>query len=393
MIPFSFQSKYKLLLTLWLIISSSTEVLSQVNFFDSNDITYNISYYEELFGAKVHRIIWDFEAGMISPEYANAAVIVVFNSQKQHWISLRVNIDSHIKRVDFTDLEEMDNEDYKSRLKDERFAKWKENIISIPLKEAVKIIDKELVSSNHNYIVDSMVIPEFYHGDEGEMIGVKKGMFTREYEEQYWSDIRMKVGCQRSEGFGIKFPKNEHHGMLDTLVIQSVIHVQNPRCNSQYVNAIWWESDNESKYYASSSTYFEYIISHFESVKDYVGCGNVFFAKCKDGNTIGWYKFSADIPEGEYLDISPLSKVMNRIVGGDSDYDGFESYALIENKNTLSAYFFNKNEFFHFPKGYNLLSNNEYEAVIVKKGKKKYYYNYDDSYDNGNGTIELLDSR
>jgi hypothetical protein len=287
----------------------------------------------------------------------------------------------------------MENEDYKSRLKDERFAKWKENIISIPLKEAVKIIDKELVSSNHNYIVDSMVIPEFYHGDEGEMIGVKKEIFTREYDEQYWSDMRMKVGCQRSEGFGIKFPKNEHHGMLDTLVIQSVIHVQNPRCNSQYVNAIWWESDNESKYYASSSTYFEYIISHFESVKDYVGCGNVFFAKCKDGNTIGWYKFSADIPEGEYLDISPLSKVMNRIVGGDSDYDGFESYALIENKNTLSAYFFNKNEFFHFPKGYNLLSNNEYEAVIVKKGKKKYYFNYDDSYDNGNCTIELLDSR
>jgi hypothetical protein len=352
-----------------------------VNFFDSDDITYNISYYEELFGAKVHRIIWDFEAGMISPEYSNAAVIVVFNSKKQHWISLRVNIDSHIKRVDFTDLEEMENEDYKSRLKDERFAKWKENIISIPLKEAVKIIDKELVSSNHNYIVDSMVIPEFYHGDEGEMIGVKKEIFTREYDERYWSDMRMKVGCQRSEGFGIKFPKNEHHGMLDTLVIQSVIHVQNPRCNSQYVNAIWWESDNESKYYASSSTYFEYIISHFESVKDYVGCGNVFFAKCFDGNTLAWYVFSSEKPQGEYLDI-PSDFIIEPIIkNGDSDYDDFGNYVIAYNTKSVSAYFLDKEFIYLFPKGYTFHSNKEYEGTIVKKGKKKFHYYYGSSYE------------
>jgi hypothetical protein len=382
-----------ILFMVYIILGHSSQLISQVNYLNSDDKEYTLYYYEQLFGAKVQKVIWGFEEGMISPEYANAAVIVVFNSQKQHWISLRITIDDHIKRVDFSDLENMENDEDKYRLKDERYAQWKNSIISIPLKESVKIIDKELVSSNHNYIVDSMVIPEFYHGDEGEMIGVKKEQLTREYDEQYWSDMRMKVGCQRSEGFGIKFPRNEHRGMLDTLIIHSVIHTQNPKCNSQYVNAIWWESDNESNYYASSSTHFEYIIDNFESVNDYVGCGNVFFAKCSDGNTLGWYTFSAEKPEGEYLDIHPQSKVMNRIVGGDSDFDDFESYVLIEHKKSLSAYHFNKNEYYHFPKGFTLVSNNEYEAVILQKGKKKFYYNYDDSYDNGNGTIELLNTR
>ena len=89
---------------------------------------------------------------------------------------------------------------------------------------------------------------------------------------------------------------------------------------------------------------------------------------------IGWYKFSAEHPEGEYLDIPVSSKLMNRIVGGDSDFDDFESYIIIENPKALSAYFFDKNEYFSFPKGYTLLSNNEYESVIVKKGKKKFYF-------------------
>ena len=229
-----------------------------------------------------------------------------------------------------------------------------------------------------------------YTGDEGEIIGVRVNNTTREFDEHVWYDVRMKVGRQRSKGYGLKFPKDNGIGMLDSITIQSITHIQHPKCDSNVVNGLWWINTEEQNYYSSYSVHFEYLISQYLGVFDFVGCGDVFFAKCNDGNSIGWYKFSAEHPEGEYLDIPVSSKLMNRIVGGDSDFDDFESYVIIENPKALSAYFFDKNEYFSFPKGYTLLSNNEYESVIVKKGKKKSYFNYDPSNGNDVGSIEAV---
>jgi hypothetical protein len=84
--------------------------------------------------------------------------------------------------------------------------------------------------------------------------------------------------------------------------------------------------------------------------------------------------FSPEFPEGEYVDIPNDSKIEPRIVGGDSYLDGFDDYVIVLNKKVLGAYFTTSKVFFPFPKDYKLISNNEYESVIVKKGKKKYYY-------------------
>lgn len=80
--------------------------------------------------------------------------------------------------------------------------------------------------------------------------------------------------------------------------------------------------------------------------------------------------FSAEFPEGEHIDIPNDSKIFPRIVGGDSYLDGFENYVIVQNKKVLGSYFTDTKVFFPFPKDYKLVSNNEYESVIVKKGKK-----------------------
>jgi len=365
-------------------------MFSQVNFFDTDDTEYSLSYYEHEFGGNVEKVFWEIETGMIGPEYCNAGAVIVFNTYPKKWIALYVNLDGVIDRIDVSDIESIEDGDERFRIQEERFSQWKENITSMPLTKARSIIDSILVKNSANLLIDSIDIPEMYTGDEGEFIGVKVNYRTREFDEHVWYDMRMKVGCKRSQGFGLKIPNGNINGMVDTISIQSITHIQHPKCNPNVVNGIWWITTEDQNYYSNYSNNFEYLISQYISVTDYVGCGEVFFAKCNDGNSIGWYKFSAEHPEGEYLDIPVSSKLMNRIVGGDSDFDDFESYIIIENPKALSAYFFDKNEFFSFPKGYTLLSNNEYESVIVKKGKKKFYFNYDPSNGNDVGSIEAV---
>jgi len=365
-------------------------MFSQVNFFDTDDTEYSLSYYEHEFGGNVEKVFWEIETGMIGPEYCNAGAVIVFNTYPKKWIALYVNLDGVIDRIDVSDIESIEDGDERFRIQEERFSQWKENITSMPLTKARSIIDSILVKNSANLLIDSIDIPEMYTGDEGEFIGVKVNDRTREFDEHVWYDMRMKVGCQRSQGFGLKIPNGNINGMVNTISIQSITHIQHPQCNPNVVNGIWWITTEDQNYYSNYSNNFEYLISQYISVTDYVGCGEVFFAKCNDGNSIGWYKFSAEHPEGEYLDIPVSSKLMNRIVGGDSDFDDFESYVIIEHPKQLSAYFFDKNEYFSFPKGYTLFSNNEYESVIVKKGKKKFYFNYDPSNGNDVGSIEAV---
>lgn len=371
----------------WITYSS---LFSQVNLFDKDDTEFSLSYYEKEFGGNVEKVLWEIETGLIGYEYCNAGAIIVFNTYPKKWIALHVNVDGVIDRIDLSDIESIEDGDERYRIQEERFTQWKESIYSMPLTKARSIVDSILIKGNGNIVIDSMVIPEMYTGDEGEIIGVRVNNSTREFDEHVWYDVRMQVGCKRSKGYGLKFPKDNKNGMLDAISIQSTTHIQHPKCDSNVVNGIWWINTEDQNYYSSYSINFEYLISQYLGVFDFVGCGDVFFAKCNDGNSIGWYTFSADHPEGEYLDIPVSSKLMNRIVGGDSDFDDFESYVIIENPKALSAYFFDKNEYFSFPKGYTLLSNNEYESVKVKKGKKKFYFNYDPSNGKNVGSIEAV---
>ena len=379
-----------LVILICLNLLTCSSIFSQVNFFDKDDTEFSLSYYEKEFGGNVEKVLWEFESGMIGPEYCNAGAIIVFNTYPKKWIALYVNLDRVNDRIDLSDVESIEDGDEKYRIQEERFTQWKESIYSMPLTKTRSIVDSILIKGNGNIVIDSIDIPEMYTGDEGEIIGVIVNNTTREFDEHVWYDVRMKVGRQRSKGYGLKFPKDNGIGMLDSITIQSITHIQHPKCDSNVVNGLWWINTEEQNYYSSYSVHFEYLISQYLGVFDFVGCGDVFFAKCNDGNSIGWYKFSAEHPEGEYLDIPVSSKLMNRIVGGDSYFDDFESYVIIENPKALSAYFFDKNEYFSFPKGYTLLSNNEYESVIVKKGKKKSYFNYDPSNGNDVGSIEAV---
>jgi len=361
------------------LLLAYTVSYSQVNFFDADDTEYNLSYYEKEFEGKIKKIMWELDGGFYDPTNCNAAALIVFDSKPQYWIALHVNLDQFVDRVVVDDLETMEDYEARDRLKEERFSKWREQFYSMPISKSREIIDNTLKQETL-LIIDSISIPEFFSGDEGEIIGVKTKHRTRQFNERVWYDTRMKVGCQRSEGYGLRFPYRDDLGMLDTLTINSIIHLQHPKCDTGNVNAIWWKNDQDINFYASHSTHFEYLIGQFISVSDYVGNGNVFFAKCNDGNTLAWYMFSAEFPEGEFLDLPNDSNILPRIVGGDSDFDDFENYVIVQNKKILGAYFSEKKIFFPFPKEYKLISNNEYESVIVKKGKKKYYYDiqYDD---------------
>ena len=380
---------YHILIVILSILALSTEAFSQVNFFDADDTEYSLSYYETLYGSKVEKIIWEFEGGMIDPQSCNASVVVLFKSKQRHWLSMYVRLDENDDRVDFSDIENMEDEDEKNRLREERFSDWKKKISSMSIASARSIIDSVLKKDESNIIIDSVDIPEFYFGDEGELIGVKKGNKTRTFNEKYWYDTRMKVGCYRSEGHGIKYPENNSHGMMDSIVIDSIIKLQHPQCNTANTNAIWWYNEDGLTQYAGFATHFEYIITHFERVSDYVGCGDVFFAKCYDGNSFSWYLFSAENPQGEYLDIPADRTIEPVIVYGDSGYDEFGEYVIAYNKKMIGAYFLGKKVFYPFPKGYTLYSNKEYEGTIVKKGKKKLHYYYGSYYEEyQNGTFQ-----
>jgi hypothetical protein len=369
------------LFVVYIILGHSTQLISQVNYLDSDDKEFTLYYYEQLFGSTVDKVIWEFEGGLIDPQSCNASIIVVFASKQKHWLSMYVNLDKYVSRVDFSDLENDEGGEDLYRMKEERFDAWKKKISSMQISNTRNIIDSTLHNQETYVIIDSNDIPEFYSGDEGELIGVRRGTTTRRFNEQYWYDTRLKVGCGRSEWHAVKYPNRHSNGMMDSLEIQSIIHIQHPKCDTNNVNGIWWDRGNESKYYASSSTYFEYIISHVESVKDYVGCGNVFFAKCFDGNTLAWYVFSSEKPQGEYLDI-PSDFIIEPIIkNGDSDYDDFGNYVIAYNTKSVSAYFLDKEFIYLFPKGYTFHSNKEYEGTIVKKGKKKFHYYYGSSYE------------
>jgi|GEM_PF-820469 len=363
----------KLLLVLLLLCVSYNFSYSQVNFFDADDTEYNLSYYEKEFGSKIENIIWELEGGFYDPTDCNAGAIIVFANRPQYWIALHVKLDDFVNRVEIEDLESMEDDEAKERIKEERFSNWKEKFYSMSLLRSREIIDSTL-KQGPIVIIDSNQIPDFYADDEGVIIGVKTKFRTRQFNEIVWYDTRMKAGCQRSEGYGIRFPYKDESGMMDSIVIESIVQLQHPKCDSNKVNAIWWKNDLDMNFYASYSTHFEYLISQFISVSDYIGNGNVFFAKCNDGNTLAWYMFSAEFPEGEYIDIPNDSKIFPRIVGGDSNLDGFENYVMVQNKKVLGSYFTDTKVFFPFPKDYKLFSNNEYESVIVKKGKKKYSY-------------------
>jgi hypothetical protein len=364
---------HKPLLVLLFLCIPNTLSYSQVNFLDADDTEYNLSYYEKEFGGKIEKVIWELEGGFYDPTNCNAGAIVVFASRPQNWIALHVKLDGFVDWVEIDDLESMDDYEARDRIKEERFATWKEKFYSMSLIKSREIIDSTL-KQEVIVIIDSNHIPDFYADDEGMIIGVKTKFRTRQFNESVWYDTRMTAGCQRSKGFGIRFPYKDESGMMDSIVIESIVHQQHPKCDSQKVNAIWWKNDLDMNFYASYSTHFEYLINQFISVSDYVGNGNVFFARCNDGNSLAWYMFSPEFPEGEYVDIPNDSKIEPRIVGGDSYLDGFDDYVIVLNKKVLGAYFTTSKVFFPFPKDYKLISNNEYESVIVKKGKKKYYY-------------------
>ena len=383
--------RFHILIIIWTVLALSTETFSQVNFFDSDDTDYTLSYYETIFGSKIEKIEWEFEGGMIDPQSCNASVIVLFASKQKHWLSMYVRLDDYDNRVDFSDLENIEDEDKKYRLREARFSDWKKEVSSMSIGSARSIIDSILTKGVTNIIIDSVEIPDFYFGDEGELIGVKKGNQTRTFSEKYWYDTRMKVGCNRSEGHGIKYPNRITHGMMDSMIIDSIIKLQHPQCNVGNTNAIWWYDGDGLTHYASFATHFEFIITHFEKVSDYVGCGDVFFAKCYDGNTLAWYLFSSETPQGEFIDIPPDRTIEPTIVYGDSGYDGFGEYVIAYNKKMTGAYFLDKRVFYSFPKGYTLYSNKEYEGTIVKKGKKKLHYYYGSYYEEyQNGTFQPL---
>ncbi len=171
---------HKPLLVLLFLCIPNTLSYSQVNFLDADDTEYNLSYYEKEFGGKIEKVIWELEGGFYDPTNCNAGAIVVFASSPQNWIALHVKLDGFVDWVEIDDLESMDDYEARDRIKEERFATWREKFYSMSLIKSREIIDSTL-KQEVIVIIDSNHIPDFYADDEGMIIGVKTKFRTRQF--------------------------------------------------------------------------------------------------------------------------------------------------------------------------------------------------------------------
>ena len=54
-----------LVILICLDMLTCSSMFSQVNFFDTDDTEYSLSYYEHEFGGNVEKVFWEIETGMI----------------------------------------------------------------------------------------------------------------------------------------------------------------------------------------------------------------------------------------------------------------------------------------------------------------------------------------